>query len=279
MRNLPRALAAPPLAALILALTGMPAAAQVREALTMDSATAVVQEIMAIPEQGIPPELLGGAQAIAIIPSVLKAGFLVGGRHGRGVLLVRDPAGAWSNPAFVQITGGSFGFQAGVQATDLILVFKNRRSLESFLLDRGKFTLGADAAVAAGPVGRHLEAGTDVRLSSETYAYSRSRGLFAGLALEGAALALDRRSVMTYHGVVVSPSEVLSGAGVPVPASAARLKAWPEHYAGVQPLRRRFRPRRRRRPRRAPPPERTPGRRSSRRRSARGRRGPAVRRR
>ncbi|HEX8200618.1 MAG TPA: lipid-binding SYLF domain-containing protein, partial [Isosphaeraceae bacterium] len=191
--------------------------------------------IMAIPERGIPPELLGDAQAIAIIPGVIKAGFVVGGRHGRGVLLVRDPAGAWSHPVFVQLTGGSFGFQAGVQATDLILVFKNRRSLESFLLDRGKFTLGADAAVAAGPVGRHLEAGTDVRLSSEAYAYSRSRGLFAGLALEGAALALDRRAVMGFYGVVVNPSEILSGAGVPVPASAARLKAWLEHYAGIQP--------------------------------------------
>jgi hypothetical protein len=112
---------------------------------------------------------------------------------------------------------------------------KERRSLESFRLDRGKFTLGADVAVAAGPVGRHQEAGTDVRLSSETYAYSRSRGLFAGLALEGAALALDRRALISYYGVVVSPSEILSGAGVPVPASAARLKAWVEHYAGIQP--------------------------------------------
>jgi lipid-binding SYLF domain-containing protein len=235
MPNRPRALAAPPLAALILALAAMPAVAQVRETISMDEATAVVQEVMAIPERGIPPELLGGAQAIAIIPGVLKAGFIVGGRHGRGVLLVRDPAGAWSNPVFVQLTGGSFGFQAGVQATDLILVFRNRRSLESFLLDRGKFTLGADAAVAAGPVGRHLEAGTDVRLSSETFAYSRSRGLFAGLALEGAALALDRRAVMSYYGAVVSPSEILSGVAVPVPASAARLKAWLEHYAGIQP--------------------------------------------
>jgi lipid-binding SYLF domain-containing protein len=235
MRNFARTLAAPPLAALILALAGTPAAAQVREAMTMDTAAAVLHEIMAIPEQGIPPELLGDAQAIAIIPSVIKAGFVVGGRHGRGVLLVRDPDGTWSNPVFVQITGGSFGFQAGAQATDLILVFKNRRSLESFLRDRGKFTLGADAEVAAGPIGRHLEAGTDVLLSSETYAYSRSRGLFAGLALEGAALALDRRAVMGYYGVVVSPSEILSGADVPVPPTATRLKAWLAHYTGIQP--------------------------------------------
>lgn len=215
------------------------ALAQTRESATVDTATIVFREIMGLPEEGIPPALLGGAQAIAIIPNVFKAGFLAGVRHGRGVLMVRTTDGSWSAPVFVTLTGGSFGFQAGVSSTDVILVFKNRRSLESFLNGRGKFTLGADAAVAAGPVGRQLEAGTDALLSSEIYSYSRSRGLFAGVSLEGAGLALDWRSNNSfYNDDAVSPTSILGGvAEVPIPRSAERLRGWLNYYTRpVKPL-------------------------------------------
>lgn len=232
MSRPPRPPRAAALAALLASLLAGPASsrAQDRETVTVDTATVVFYETMSIPEQGIPPALLGGSQAIAIVPGVIKAGFLAGVRHGRGVLLVRTSDGGWSNPVFVAITGGSFGLQAGAQATDLILVFKNRRSLDSFLRGHGKFTLGADAAVAAGPVGRQLEAGTDALLSSEIYSYSRSRGLFAGLSLEGAALTLDWRANVNYYGEVLSPSAILAGAEVEVPRSAARLRGWLDYY-------------------------------------------------
>lgn len=204
--------------------------AQTREAVLVDTATAVFHEIMAIPEQGIPPALLGGAHAIAIVPSVIKAGFLVGARFGRGVLVVRTPDGRWSRPVFLTLGGGSFGLQAGAQATDLVLVFRNQRSLNGFLAGKGKFTLGADASAAAGPVGRQVGAATDVGLSSEILTYSRSRGLFAGLSLEGAALALDWQANVAYYGKVLGPGEILGGAEVAEPPSSARLRAWLEHY-------------------------------------------------
>ncbi len=227
-----RAATIPAALALVVALIGpaRPALAQYRETVTVDTSTVCFYEVMGIPEQSIPPALLGGAQAIAIVPGVLKAGFLGGIRFGRGVLLVRTVDGRWSNPVFVTLTGGSFGLQAGAQATDLILVFKNRRSLDSFLNGHGKFTLGADAAVAAGPLGRQVEAGTDALLSSEIYSYSRSRGLFAGVSLEGAAFTLDWRANVNYYGEVLSPSAVLTGAEVNVPKSAARLKGWLDYY-------------------------------------------------
>ncbi len=210
--------------------TPAPARAQSRETSAVDSSTVVLRECMAIPEDGIPPALIEGAQAMVIVPGVLKVSFLGGVRYGRGVLLVKGLDGHWSNPVFVTVTGGSAGFQAGVQATDMILVFKNRGSLESFLRGRGKFTLGADAAVAAGPVGRQAEAGTDILFSSEIYSYSRSRGLFAGVSLEGAALALDWQSNVDYYQTVVSPPEILAGADVSVPRSAAWLKGWLDYY-------------------------------------------------
>jgi lipid-binding SYLF domain-containing protein len=218
------------LAALPLVLAAGPARAQSPEEMTVDRATVALTEIMRIPERGIPPSLLDEAQAIAIVPGMIKAGFVVGARHGRGVLLVRTADGGWSSPACVTITGGGVGFQAGAQATDLVLVFKNRGSLESFLSGRGKFTLGADAAVAAGPVGRQAGAGTDAMLSSEIYSYSRSRGLFAGVSLEGAALRLDWRSTAGLYGEVLTPDELFGGPIAPVPRSVATLNGWLAHY-------------------------------------------------
>jgi len=158
----------------------------------------VLKKIMQIPEKGIPPVLLRDARAIAIIPGVIKGAFIVGGRHGTGVLSVRGEDGRWSDPVFISITGGSVGWQVGGSSTDLILVFKKLDDVDKLL--KGKFTLGADAAVAAGPVGRKAGAETDVKLDTGILSYSRSRGLFAGVSLEGAALLVDDDADAAYYG-------------------------------------------------------------------------------
>jgi lipid-binding SYLF domain-containing protein len=176
---------------LLLILTGGPLWAGARELSTLSSATEVVRAYDAFPLQSIPPALLRDARGVAIIPHVVKAGFLFGGRFGRGVVLARGPDGHWGQPVFVSLTGGSFGLQAGVQSTDVVLVFKSAHSLDRILRGEGKVTLGGDLSVAAGPAGRQAEAATDAQLRAEIYSYSRSRGLFAGLSLEGAALLPD----------------------------------------------------------------------------------------
>lgn len=158
---------------------------------TIQTASEVLQEIQAIPARGIPAAMLADAQGIAIIPDVIKAGFIVGGRGGHGLAFSRNPDGTWSDPAFITIGGASVGFQAGVQSTDVVLVFKNRKSLERVLQGKNKLTLGADVGIAAGPIGRQAAAGTDGMLRAEVYSYSRSRGLFAGVSFDGAAILYD----------------------------------------------------------------------------------------
>jgi lipid-binding SYLF domain-containing protein len=171
----------------------------------------ILEEIMAIPEKGIPPSLLDDAAGIAIIPNVIKIGFVIGGRHGTGILLVRGEGGQWSNPSFISLTGGSLGWQIGAQSTDVILVFKSGRSIDGIM--NGKFTLGADAGVAAGPVGRRGEAATDATLKAEIYSYSRSRGLFAGVSLEGSALQIDDEANASYYGrQEITGGGILTGA-------------------------------------------------------------------
>jgi lipid-binding SYLF domain-containing protein len=174
------------------------ARAERKEIAKIEDATAVLKQIVSIPEKNIPPALLRNAGGIAIIPGVIKAGFILGGRYGTGVLMVRNEQGGWSYPSFISLTGGSVGWQIGVESIDIILVFKHRRSIDKIV--HGKFTLGADASVAAGPVGRQASAATDVQLKSEIYSYSRSRGLFAGLALEGAALQIDEEDNDALYG-------------------------------------------------------------------------------
>ncbi|MDN5862642.1 MAG: lipid-binding SYLF domain-containing protein, partial [Salinisphaera sp.] len=149
-------------------------------------ATAVLTDFVTIPENAIPPALLQSAYGIAVIPSVLKVGFILGGQRGSGVLAVRTESGAWSNPVFVTLTGGSIGWQIGASSTDLVLVFKSRQSVDE--IANGQVTLGGTAAVAAGPVGRSASASTSADLEAEIYSYSRSRGLFAGVAVKGAVL-------------------------------------------------------------------------------------------
>ena len=164
---------------------------------TVDSAIGVLADVTAIPERGIPHAMLARAQAVAIIPNVIKVGFIAGIRHGNGVILIRDAQGNWGPPQFVSLTGGSFGFQAGALSTDVVLIFRNRETVDAMM--RGKITLGADVAVAAGPVGRQAEIGTDVQLKAEIYSYSRTRGLFAGVALDGASLKADPAATQIYY--------------------------------------------------------------------------------
>lgn len=173
----------------------------------------------------MPRLVMRNAQGIAIIPNMFKAGFVIGARFGRGVLLVRQPDGMWSNPVFIHLVGGSFGFQAGAQKTDLILVFQTQRGLDRFIKGRDKLTLGVDAGVAAGPAGRRFEAGTDVALKSEILSYSNSRGVFAGVSAEGGTLQIDWRANMLYYGRPVSVGEIVAvNSKLPVPIQAVTLQ-------------------------------------------------------
>jgi lipid-binding SYLF domain-containing protein len=174
-----------------LTLSTARAAAQPSVRRTLDEATDVLTAMEMIPAQCIPQAVLANAQGVAIIPRVVKAGFVVGGRAGHGLVYSKLPDGAWTGPAFVHVGGASVGIQAGIEATDLVLVFKTRRSLERLLRGKDQVTLGAGASVAAGPIGREAQAGTDAALRAEVYSYSRSRGLFAGVSFEGAVIAYD----------------------------------------------------------------------------------------
>lgn len=213
----------------ILTLSIVPAFAGINEREKIEQAIMALDEIMAIPEKGIPPSLLGNAQAIAIIPNVIKAGVIIAGRFGRGVMLVRSENGQWGHPIFITIGGGSLGFQVGAQSTDVVLVFKNKRGTEKIF--RGKMTLGADAAVAAGPIGRRVEASTDKAFRASILSYSRSRGLFAGVYLEGSVLSVDDEWNREFYGRPAPAKELISGKGS-LPATAAKLKKKLNSYVG-----------------------------------------------
>jgi lipid-binding SYLF domain-containing protein len=186
---------------LLLMLVGGALQAAHREIATVEAAAATIEELSAIPLKGIPAGLIQDAKGVAIFPNVVKASLVIGGRFGRGVVLVRQPDGTWSNPVFVTLTGGSVGWQIGVQSTDLVLVFKTSHSLDRILKGKGKITLGADVAIAAGPVGRQAEAATDAQLRAEIFSYARSRGLFLGLSLEGAGVLVDGEANEALYGV------------------------------------------------------------------------------
>jgi lipid-binding SYLF domain-containing protein len=209
-----------------LALFALPAAslrAASRDVTTVEDATEVLETLEASPLRCIPPALLRDAQGLVIVPGVIKAGFVIGGRHGRGVLVTRLPDGSWGRPEFITLSGGSIGWQVGVQSTDVVLVFKTRRGLER--MRKGKLTLGADVAIAAGPVGRQAEAATDGRLESEIYSYSRSRGLFAGLSIEGGVLLLDPAATAAYYrSEPVNWLDQRTGQLVPLTPPSAKLQ-------------------------------------------------------
>lgn len=182
----------------------------------------VLDEIMMSPDQSIPEELLAKCKAIAIYPNVLKGGFIFGARFGRGVILSRDEStGQWGPVAFSTIGGGSWGLQIGGQMTDLIFVVMNDRGMQGLLASN--FTLGADASVAAGPVGRNTQAATDLSLRAGILSYSRSRGLFGGLALDGAVVTQDNNSNTSYYGKYVTGRDILLGNAVTVQPSSQEL--------------------------------------------------------
>lgn len=193
-----------------------------------NNAVRVLKEIMMAPDKRLPADLMHDAHAIAVIPDVIKAGFVIGGRHGAGLLSVKTADGTWSNPSFVSMTGGSIGFQAGVSSTDVILVFRTQRGVDSIV--HGKFTLGADASVAAGPVGRNAQAATDAQLKAEIYSYSRSRGLFAGVALDGSVLSIDNGANQAVYGQGVTPRRIFAGGVSNVPNAVVDFRDRLEEY-------------------------------------------------
>ena len=205
------------LALCVLSVTALSARAGEEENQRAENAVRVLKEIMMAPDKAIPKDLLQKAHAIAVIPDVIKAGFVVGGRHGDGLISVKTRDGTWSNPSFVGLTGGSLGFQAGVSSTDVVLVFRTQRGVDSIV--NGKFTLGADASAAAGPVGRSAQASTDAQLKAEIYSYSRARGLFAGAALDGSAITIDNDANQAVYGDGVTARRIFDGGvtGVPNP--------------------------------------------------------------
>ena len=172
------------------------------------AAGTVLDEIESAPDQGIPEEVLGSAECVAVVPSMLKGGFIVGARYGRGVASCRTPKG-WSAPAFFTVKGGSFGLQIGGQAVDLVMLVMNKEGMRNLL--SSKFKLGADASVAAGPVGRHAAADTDWKLRAQVLSYSRARGAFAGLELNGAAIGQDKDSTRDFYGRMVPFKTSLTG--------------------------------------------------------------------
>lgn len=173
------------------------AVAATREEKRVADSADVLDQLLRIPEQSVPPTLLARAYAVAVVPNVVKVGFGLGARRGRGILVVRQDDNSWSNPAFITLTGGSVGWQIGAQSTDVILVFKTRKGVDG--IAKGKLTLGADASIAAGPVGRTTSAATDLQFQAEVVSYSRSRGLFAGVALEGTGVTMDRKANAAFY--------------------------------------------------------------------------------
>jgi SH3 domain-containing YSC84-like protein 1 len=185
----------------------------------IQNATQVFQEIMNTPDKGIPNEILESAKCVAIIPGDKKFAFIFGGTYGRGVATCHTTHG-WSAPMFVAVEGGSVGYQIGGSSTDLVMIFMNDHALQSLLGD--KFKLGADASVAAGPVGRHAAAGTDIRMNAEILSYSRAKGVFAGVSLDGTVVQADKSGDQAMYGKDVNRREILSGK-IAVPESARPL--------------------------------------------------------
>jgi lipid-binding SYLF domain-containing protein len=202
----------------VLSLTSMGWAASDREATVdrLDHAGAVLHEIMAAPDRGIPEEVLDHAKCVAVVPHMLKGGFIFGAENGRGVATCRT-ANGWSAPAFFTITGGSWGLQIGIEGVDLVMIIQGDGGMQR--LENAKFQLGADASAAAGPVGRHATADTDWKLNTEILTYSRAKGAFAGLTLTGADIRRDDDSTRAIYGHEISTRKILRGE-VAAPASA-----------------------------------------------------------
>lgn len=220
----------------IAALISESGIAQSVEEARLTSAGAVLQTLMSSPETAIPAELLRQARGVAVIPGAIRVGFIFGGRRGRGVITIRGDDGNWTNPSFITLTGGSVGAQIGVESTDIVLVFGSERSVRN--IGRGKFTLGGDAAVTAGPVGTATQATTDLTFTSEVYAYTNGRGLFAGASLEGTRIGIDVDANTKFYALG-SSAQPLQAQNFATPASVRRflMTLTEAAAAGQQPAR------------------------------------------
>lgn len=215
-------------------LTSFAADDQTKESKAADrvqAAADVLNEIEGAPDSGIPQEILGSAECVAVVPSMLKGGFIVGAKYGRGLASCRTPKG-WSAPAFFAVEGGSFGFQIGGQAVDLVMLIMNKDGMQHLL--SSQFALGADASVAAGPVGRHAEGNTDWKMRAQVLTYSRARGVFAGVSLNGAVVKQDKNSTREFYGHFVTSKAALTGE-VDAPAASnpflTTLAKWAQEAA------------------------------------------------
>jgi SH3 domain-containing YSC84-like protein 1 len=193
----------------------------------MDSAATVLNEIMGTPDKGIPQEIMESAKCVAVVPSMLKGGFVVGANYGKGVATCQTASG-WSAPAPFKLAGGSVGFQIGGEAVDVVMLIMNDKGMRSLL--NSKFKLGADASVAAGPVGRHAEGDTDWKMRAEVLSYSRARGVFAGIALNGAAISQDNDETRVLYGDNTSFEKILTG-GVPAPKGSDTFLSTVKKYS------------------------------------------------
>jgi len=213
----------------LLAMSGWAAASERRDSdmERLQSATTVLSQIMSAPDKGIPDSIMSGAKCIAVMPSMLKASFILGANYGKGVATCRTATG-WSAPAFFKLTGGSFGFQAGGQASDLVLIVRTDDGMQYLL--QSKFKLGADASAAAGPVGRDAQAMTDLTLRAQVLTYSRSRGLFLGVSLSGGVIKQDQADTTAFYGKDWTYYSVLNGK-VPPPKDAEAFLTTVEKYA------------------------------------------------
>jgi SH3 domain-containing YSC84-like protein 1 len=174
-------------------------------------------------KESIPDQLLKITQGIIIVPRMINGGFVLAAKRGKGIAMVKLPDGTWSNPVFVNITGGSVGLQAGVQSIDLVLIFKNRETLEK--IGRGSFTLGGDISATAGPVGRNSTASTDYKMQAEVYSYSRSKGLFAGISLSGSAIDVDQKANEAFYGKSIDSNSLFTTSGENPTASVTEMKS------------------------------------------------------
>ncbi len=198
----------------------------------VQSAATVLDEIMAAPDKGIPEEVIGSAKCIGVVPSLLKGGFIVGAAYGKGLVTCRTEQG-WSAPACFRVEGGSFGLQIGGQAVDVVMLVMNDHGMRNLL--SSKFKIGADASAAAGPVGRHAEAATDWKMRAQLLTYSRARGLFAGISLNGAVVRQDKDDTRDFYGRMVSFRSILTGKVAP-PAGSEPLLNAAAKYAGTTPV-------------------------------------------
>jgi lipid-binding SYLF domain-containing protein len=195
----------------------------------IESAATVLDEIMGAPDKGIPEEILGSAKCVAVVPSMLKGAFVFGANYGKGVASCRTEKG-WSAPAFFKVEGGSFGFQIGGQAVDIVMLIMNDNGMKNLL--SSKFKLGADASVAAGPVGRHADATTDWKMRAQVLTYSRARGIFAGISLNGAVIKQDKDDTRAFYGRMVPFRTLLTGA-IAAPEDAQKFLAALVKYGGT----------------------------------------------